>query len=160
VITESELFEYVSKSYPYEQKDISVIDEEGRQIILDDFSHLMKMTSKPYTIKIESMEKYSPEFWQVAKNIASDYNHQGPVTCHLFWVRTPEAHSFPEHVDLDDVVLFCLRGTKHMTVEGSEVVINAGEELYIPKGTKHQALNKSDSIMLSFGLERFSVEKI
>ena len=46
-----------------------------------------------------------------------------------------------------------------MTVEGRDVYINIGEHIYIPHGTKHQALNTSGSIMMSFGLERFSIEK-
>jgi mannose-6-phosphate isomerase-like protein (cupin superfamily) len=159
VITESELFEYVSSSYPYEQKDVSVIDKEGRQILVDDFSHLMKMRSFPYTVKLESMEKYSPKIFRKTLEMADKYQHNGPVSCHVFWARSGDS-SFPEHVDLDDVILYCVSGVKHMTVMGKAVVIEKDSYLYIPRGTKHKALNDCDSIMLSFGLERFSVDKI
>ena len=158
MINESELFKYVSKLYPYEQKDISVIDNLGRQIILDDFYELMKMRESPFTIKIESMEKYSPELYQMSIDYAKLYEHEGPVTCHVFWAREGDC-SFPEHIDLDDVVIHCASGTKHMTVEGNDRFIEEGYHIFIPAGTKHQAMNTSDSIMLSFGLERFSIEK-
>jgi mannose-6-phosphate isomerase-like protein (cupin superfamily) len=158
VITESELFHYVSKSYPYEQKNISVIDTLGRQIFVDDFYQLMKIREFPYTLKIESMEKYSETLYKYGIRLAKSHNHFGPVTCHLFWARKGDC-SFPEHVDLDDVVIYCAQGTKHMKIEGKDVFVHEGEEVLIKRGTKHQAMNTSDSIMLSFGLERFSVEK-
>lgn len=158
MITESELFEYVSKSYPYEQKDISVIDNLGRQIILDDFFQLIQMREFPYTVKLESMEKYSETLYNYTKELAKIYNHNGPVTCHVFWARTSDC-SFPEHIDLDDVIIHCAQGAKHMMIEGKDVFLKAEEEVLIPHGTKHQAMNTSDSIILSFGLERYSIEK-
>lgn len=158
MINESELFKYVSKLYPYEQKDISVIDNLGRQIILDDFFQLMQMREFPYTVKIESMEKYSETLYNYTKELSKIYNHSGPVTCHIFWARKGDS-SFPEHVDLDDVVIHCAQGIKHMSIEGKDVFLKEDEEVLIPYGTKHQAMNTSDSIMLSFGLERFSIEK-
>ena len=159
MITESELFEYVSKSYPYEQKDISVIDNLGRQIILDDFFQLMQIREFPYTVKIETMEKYSETLYNYTKELAKIYKHNGPATCHVFWARKGD-HSFPEHIDLDDVVIHCAQGVKHMTIEGKDVFLKAEEEVFIPQGTKHQAMNTSDSIMLSFGLEKFAIEKV
>lgn len=158
MITETELFAYVSSSYPYEQKDISIIDEAGRQIIVDNLPSLMHLRSKPYSIKIESMEKYSEKLYNKSQEYAKKYDHKGPVTCHLFWARAGD-FSFSEHVDLDDVVIFCADGKKHMTVEGNDIFINEGEELLIPKGVAHEALNTTDAITLSFGLERFSIEK-
>ena len=158
MITESELFNYVSKSYPYEQKDISVIDNLGRQIILDDFNHMMQLRSNPWTLKIESMEKYSQDFFYKAKEYASLYEHNGPVTCHLFWARKGDC-SFPEHEDLDDVVIHCAQGIKHMTINGIPVFIETGDHIFIKSGTRHQALNSIGSIMLSFGLEKFANEK-
>jgi mannose-6-phosphate isomerase-like protein (cupin superfamily) len=158
VITESELFNYISSSYPYEQKDISVIDNLGRQIIVDDFPQLLKMRMMPYTVKIESMEKYSHSFFNKAKKYAKLYNHYGPITCHLFWAREND-YSFSEHEDLDDVIIHCAQGIKHMIIEGIDSYIEAGQHILIPAGVKHRALNTTGSIMLSFGLERFSIEK-
>ncbi len=158
MITESELFRYVATSYPYEQKDISIIDNLGRQIILEDFSQLLTMRQLPYTLKLESMEKYSQEVFSKTKEYAELYDHAGPVTCHVFWSRANDC-SFLEHIDLDDVIIHCAAGSKHMTVNGVEVMINEGDHIHIPAFTKHQALNTTDSIMLSFGLERYSIDK-
>lgn len=109
--------------------------------------------------KIEGYEKLNLNLFDECRYLAEHFKHHGPVTCHLF--RSPKAsESFPTHTDPDDVVLYMVSGSK--VIEGSqgEVLLEAGDILYIPAGTPHRAINTADSIMLSFGLERFLVEKL
>lgn len=110
-------------------------------------------------LKIEGLEKLSSKLHSVCAMIAQAFDHNGPVTCHLF--QSPEnALSFPIHTDPDDVYLYVVSGTKTMIVDGIECVIEKGERLFIPKNTPHQAINNHPSQMLSFGLERFLQDKL
>lgn len=110
-------------------------------------------------LKIEGLEKLTNKMYAVGQQIAEAMNHYGPVTCHLF--DSPEgASSFPMHTDPDDVYLYIVSGTKNMIVNGVDYELQAGERLFIPRNTPHQAINKRASQMLSFGLERFLIYKL
>jgi mannose-6-phosphate isomerase-like protein (cupin superfamily) len=159
VITKNELLGYLTNSLPYQQRLVSIIDEMGRQIYVDDFNHLMSLRGGSNSIKVEGMEKYSKEFFYRCKHYAEKYNHQGPVTCHLFMARAGDP-SFPMHTDPDDVIILCCEGKKVMKLKDETVIINSGEELHIPYDTPHQALNECEALTLSFGLERYITEKL
>jgi hypothetical protein len=140
----------------YEQNIISIIDDEGKQIYLNSLSDLYKYTA--CTIKVEQMEKYNKTIFDQCKVLAKKYNHNGPVTCHAFRAFKNSA-SFGLHTDPDDVIITCVAGNKWMNVDYSEHCIEANTSLFIPANTLHEAINKEDSLMLSFGLEHFLIDK-
>lgn len=148
---------FIHSDLVYEQKIISVIDEQGRQIFLDSVGDLYKYNS--CTIKLEQMEKYSEDLYNHCAELAIKFNHLGPVTCHIFRAFK-NSKSFGLHTDPDSVVLHCVYGQKNMFVNDIEHVLMPGDVLSIKANTPHEAINKEESLMLSFGLEDFYVNKV
>lgn len=156
MITIDEFENFITKNVCYEQRIISIIDDLGRQIFLEDLGQLHKNYGK--TIKVESMEKYNHTLYNYCEHLKVLYNHFSPVTCHAF--RAFEnSKSFSEHVDPDDVFITVVFGEKTMIVNDEEIILNVGDSIFIPANTKHRAINKKESLMLSFGLEKFLVDK-
>jgi mannose-6-phosphate isomerase-like protein (cupin superfamily) len=153
MITIEEFNFFITQTLPYEEKIINVIDDYGRQITLDNFGQLKRYENK--TIKLESMERYSEKIYNHCKS----FSHFGPVTCHIFR-SFKNSMSFPVHTDPCDIMLYVSYGEKNMIIDGEEIIIKSEESLYIPKNTPHYALNRKESIMLSFGLEDFFVNRV
>jgi mannose-6-phosphate isomerase-like protein (cupin superfamily) len=51
-------------------------------------------------------------------------------------------------------------GEKKIIINDKEVSLKEGDEIFIPANTKHKAIYTGDSLMLSFGLEKFLVDKL
>lgn len=151
----AEFESFVQQPLVYEQRLISIINDQGQQIYLEDLGQLHANLN--HTIKLEGMERYSPELWARCQALSARYNK--PVTCHVF--RSQEwSHSFPTHTDPDDVLLQVIAGTKVMEVQNIERILQAGDTYFIPANTPHRAINRSSSLMLSFGIENFYVDKL
>lgn len=156
MLSYDDVVKIIYNKFYYEQKLISVIDEKSKQILVKDHIELHHYSNN--TIKIEGMEKYSDTFWKKCQQFAKKYSHTGPVTCHVF-ISKEGSLSFPLHFDPDDVIIYCCNGVKNLVVDNKEIELKAGDQIYIPAKTPHQAINKFSSITLSFGLEKFFVEK-
>lgn len=153
MITIEEFDSFLTQTLPYEENIISVIDTFGRQIFIDNFCQLKDYKSN--TIKLEGMERYNEVIYSYCKSL----NHNGPVTCHAF--RSFEnSKSFPMHTDPCDVFLYVTYGQKNIIVADCEIILKCGDSFFIPKNTPHQALNEKESLMLSFGLEDFFVNRV
>jgi mannose-6-phosphate isomerase-like protein (cupin superfamily) len=158
MITCDEYEKFIFSNFPYEQRIISIIDEFGRQIFLDNLGHLHSNYGK--TVKLESMEKFNIKIYNYCNYLKRVYNHNGPVTCHLFKSHK-NSKSFDAHIDLDDVLIYVINGSKTFEFDkGQTTTLFAKETLFIPSGKKHKALNKEESIILSFGLEKFLIDKL
>jgi len=138
--------------YPYEQKLVSVIDQKGRQILVESFGALSNYAD--CTVKIEGLERYSYDIDQFCQQLKLKFSHSGPITCHAFRAGK-NSSSFGLHKDLENVYLLVVDGTKHMMYNNKMYELNQGDDLFIPAGTPHQAVNNCDSLMLSFGLESY-----
>lgn len=142
--------------YVYEQGWVNVISA-GQTHVVHTVSDYAKLDGKP--IKVESMERYSSALWNICLGLGKRYSHSGPVSCHLF--ISPEGSvSFPMHTDLEDVIIYMVSGSKCFEFDFGEMTLDAGDSIYIPKGTPHRAINIKDSLMLSFGLESFTESKL
>jgi len=53
-----------------------------------------------------------------------------------------------------------VKGTKTFVTPENIIDLKPGEALFIPANTEHKALNSEDSLMISFGLEKFIVDKL
>lgn len=126
------------------------------QIPLNHYSELYD--DKPKTIKVEGMERYSKVIWDKCRELADEYNHHGPVTCHAF-IAQENSPSFDTHTDPDDVIIVCCEGKKTMMISGRYTVLETAEHVYIPANTPHQALNEHAALTLSFGLENYLKDK-
>ena len=140
----------------YEQRLISIIDDSARQIIINNPIELQQYNNS--TIKIEGMERYSNSMWNACNLLSKKYAHFGPITCHVF-IAKENSISFPLHTDPDDVIIHCLAGTKKLEINGKKVILNPKQEVYIKANTPHKAINETSSIILSFGLEKFLIDK-
>lgn len=120
-------------------------------------SDYLEIDDRP--IKVEGMERLNRTMWNVCKQLAAHFDHDGPVTCHLF-ISPKGGVSFPMHTDLDDVVIYMVTGQKTFESTDGSMDLVAGDSIYIPRGTKHRAINTDSSLMLSFGLELFTEAKL
>ena len=157
MITLYDFENFIHTNLVYEQKLISVIDKESRQIYVDNLKELYEYPS--CTIKLEQMEKYNKEIFNYCQFLAKKYSHQGPITCHLFW-SLKGSKSFGLHIDPDNVIILCIEGIKDIVVDNIKYKLKPQDSLFIPANTPHEAINEENSLMLSFGLEKFYIEKI
>jgi hypothetical protein len=159
-LTEEDLMidEVLSSDYIYEEGLVKLI-VNGKSKQACDVSDVVKHCTD--VIKIEGYEKLSAKLLSACQEIAKRFNHKGPVTCHLF-KSTAESISFPMHKDPDHVLLFMVKGSKRFEFGESKLtaLVSENEALYIHANTAHRAINTEDSIMLSFGLEKFIIEKL
>jgi mannose-6-phosphate isomerase-like protein (cupin superfamily) len=157
MLTISEFEKFIESDLVYQQNLISVIDEKGRQIFIDNFVELYKYNS--CTIKLEQMEKYNKIIFNFCLALSRKYNHQGPTTCHVFR-SYQNSKSFNIHTDPDDVIIYCASGKKKIFVNEIEHNLLPTDTLFIPANNPHQAINEEESLTLSFGLEKFYTEKL
>jgi hypothetical protein len=61
MITIEEFENFLLTNFPYEQKIISIIDDFGHQIVMENLGQLHSNYGK--TIKVESFEKYNKEIY-------------------------------------------------------------------------------------------------
>lgn len=156
MLSSSEVVEFIHNPLAYEEKLVSIINEKGEQIPLFNFNELYQYPNA--TIKLEGMERYNRFVFYKTQYYAKKYGHNGPVTCHAFLAKEGSP-SFGLHTDPDNVIIFCLEGFKQYEVDGKIVDVSIGTELFIPAGTPHRAINVYESLVLSFGLEKFMVDK-
>ncbi len=157
MITLDDFENFIHTNLVYEQKIVSVIDRQSRQIVLENITELYKHTGD--TIKLEQMEKYNYDIFQECQRLRKEYSHIGPVTCHAF-LAFEGSKSFGLHTDPDDVIIECIFGSKTLFVNGTKHVVQKGDSIFIPANTPHEIINEEKSLILSFGLEKFYVEKI
>ncbi len=157
MLSYSEFEKFALSNYALEEKIVNTIDDNGRQIVIESASQFLSY--RGCTIKIQSMEKYNSMIYQKCQELAKKFSHSGPVTCHAFRAY-PDSVSFGMHTDPDDVYLLVTEGIKTMEVNSKYIQLKAGEFVHIPANTPHQAHNTHSSLMLSFGLEKFMIEKI
>jgi mannose-6-phosphate isomerase-like protein (cupin superfamily) len=153
----SEFEKFALSNYALEEKIVNIIDDTGRQIVIESVSQFLSYQN--CTIKIQSMEKYNRAIFAKCQELVLQLKHDGPVTCHAFRAY-PDSTSFDMHTDPDNVYLFVTEGLKTMEVDGKYIQLSAGQSILIPANTPHQAHNTHSSLMLSFGLEKFMIEKI
>jgi mannose-6-phosphate isomerase-like protein (cupin superfamily) len=156
VIDPFDVIQFLHNPLSYEQKLVSLINKKGEQIPLLSFSELYN--DQEATVKIEGMEKFNLTLFNKCEEYKALHNHVGPVTCHLFMARS-NSPSFKEHTDPDDVIIYCVEGKKTLTVNGENVILREGEEVFIPANTPHKASNEFAALTLSFGLEKFLSDK-
>lgn len=145
-----------ASGYPYDQGLIKIVRDGGSY---EAFSPMDVLEHHDKPIKVEGCERLNMELYLACDRLNRSYNRFGPVTCHLF--KSPkDSISFPLHEDLDDVVVHMVKGRKIFESPSGNLELNEGESIFIPRGVKHRAVNVEESLMLSFGLERFIVEKL
>jgi mannose-6-phosphate isomerase-like protein (cupin superfamily) len=157
MISYKEFDEFAFSNYALEEKIVNIIDDQGRQILIESVSQFLSYNC--CTVKIQSMEKYNRAIYQKCLDLKKEFNHDGPITCHAFRAY-PDSASFAMHTDPDDVYLLVTEGLKTIKANGRYIQLKVGDNLYIPANTPHQAHNTHSSLMLSFGLEKFMIEKV
>ena len=157
MITLYDFENFIHTNLVYEQKIISIINTENKQIYINNLKELYEY---PFcTIKLEQMEKYNQEIFNHCETLSQKYKHCGPVTCHAFRAFQ-RSNSFGLHTDPDNVIMYCVHGSKKIIVNNTERILNKNDLLFIPANTPHEAINEEESLTLSFGLEKFYIEKL
>ena len=157
MVTLDEIIEFIHHPLAYEQKLVWMI--HGDEALIVPLANCGQLyTCGDATIKVEGLERFSKDIWGMCMNYAVQHNHYGPVTCHGFIAREGSP-SFGMHQDPEDVVIYCVSGTKTLVIGDKQVTLNVGEDVYIPAYTPHRASNEHTAFTLSFGLERFLKDK-
>jgi len=160
MITLNEFENFLYTDLVYEQKIVSVIDDQHRQILIENIRQLHDYTN--CTIKLEQMEKYNEGIFQKCQELRKKYSHPGPVTCHAF-LAFKGSKSFGVHTDPDNVIIECLFGSKTLyvaTKNDRRHVLKQGEYIFIPANTEHEIINEEKSLILSFGFENFILKNL
>lgn len=153
MISISEFENFIQNDIVYQQKLLYYIDELGREIRIENLGQLHSKFG--LTIKMEGAEKLNRTLF----NFCNSFGHSGPTSCHIFR-SFPGSYSFPLHQDPDDVLLVLTEGTKDLIIKDTKITLNAGDRFFINANTPHQAINTSDSLLLSIGFEKFLFDKI
>lgn len=155
------LNELLTSVYVHEQQIVKFIDKFARA--QTSYSSHETLSNKNTVIKIEAIEKLKSHTKKVCDFLSSYFNHNGPVTAHLF-ISPKNSISFPWHTDPDNVIIYVVSGKKEMQFkscnEEYSLTILAGDCVIIPKNFIHKACNENESITISFGLEDFILDKI
>lgn len=149
--------EVLFSPYSYQQEFIKILVSPDVAINSANVVETKRHADK--TIKIESMEKLSEKLYRLCRDVADELSHDGPVTCHLF-LAPAGSESFPRHTDPDNVLIYVVDGEKTIELDEGQIVLTSGQALFMLHDTPHRAINNKDSIMLSFGLERYTLEKL
>lgn len=157
MLTQETFEQFIQQDLPYQQRLVSRVDQHGLQHWLEQPSDLYRYLTD--TIKVEGMERYSPEVRTLCLAAGVKYHHAGPVTCHAFLAQQGSG-TFDLHTDPDDVLIYVISGTKIMEISGQEIILHAGGDVFIPRGTPHRAINRYPSLMLSIGLEGYLQDKL
>lgn len=144
---------FIQNNIVYEQNILYYIDDLGKDHLIKNIGQLHSIYGK--SVKLESAEKYNLEIF----NLCKSFDHPGPVTCHIFRSCT-NSKSFPKHTDPDDVLLLMISGKKDIIIDNKRISLEEGNKIFIPADTLHEAINTSDSLMLSIGFEKFLIDKI
>ncbi|MCY1272367.1 hypothetical protein D9M68_17600 [compost metagenome] len=151
------LDEILASPHLYELGLTKFVEFGGIQSLYSPGDYLEHSVDK--VIKVEGIERLNKVLFDTSRKLAEYFRHTGPVTCHLF--LSPEGSlSFPMHTDTDDVVIYMVKGRKVFEGEHGNLDVMTGESIFIPRGVKHRAVNTNESVMLSFGLERYLEDKL
>lgn len=157
MITIDEFHNFIERDLVYEQRLIYVIDDDIKIKQLDNLGQLHSNYGK--TIKVEGMEKYNYSIFTRCLELSKMFNHNGPVTCHAFR-SFPNSKSFPKHTDPDDVFLHVISGQFKLNFEDDSIDLKAGDIYSIEANRPHWAIHNHDCLFLSFGIEKFLVDKL
>lgn len=142
-MTFDKFIDFVSSEKCMLEHSVSIINTDGEQLYVDSseyYEYLAFITREIAlginTIKIEQFEKVF---------------YPSDRTAHLFY-NPKNGPSFDEHTDPVDVIIHCLDGCKTIEVEGVEHQLKPEEEILIPAGTKHKAINREKALMISYGI--------
>lgn len=146
--------------------DVTIL-ENGSGRITESMSDVLELirTKGPGGIKSNGLEYYSRELQDLATFIKTRFckGDISRVTLHVF-ESNYNTESFPMHTDPADVLICMLEGSKTMEVDRDGVLethhLTPNEILFIPMNAPHRALNHENNLMLSIGIERYTVEHI
>lgn len=157
MITLDDIIDFIHHPLAYDQKLVWMI--HGDEALIVPLAHCGQLyTCGNASIKVEGLERYSKDVWDLCMKYANQHNHYGPVTCHGF-IAKQDSPSFGLHKDPEDVIIYCVSGTKTLVIGDRTVTLSSGEDVFIPAYTPHRASNEHAAFTLSFGLERFLKDK-
>lgn len=160
-IQDLHLSELLTSIYAHEQQIIKFIDNFAR--VQTSLNFCETLSNKNVVIKIESIEKLKSHTKKVCDFLSSYFNHNGPVTAHVF-ISPKNGISFPWHTDPDAVIIYVVSGIKKIQFKDCNgeftITIPVGNCVIIPKNFIHKACNDDESVTISFGLEDFILDKI
>ncbi len=108
------------------------------------------------TIIVKNIESFTTELKRKCEVLGKG----SMVDAHMYLNKFKESLSFDFHTDETDVIIHLAYGFKKIEIIKDDIVsthtLAAGDELFIPKGLKHRAINLAPSCSFSFGIKEDS----
>lgn len=95
-------------------------------------------------IKVEGLEEY--------KKITNLFKNYKIKDIHLFY-SPKTSYSFGWHSDSVNVLLYVLKGKKHINIKNKKYILGTGDSILIPKRHIHRVFNYKDTWALSIGIK-------
>jgi mannose-6-phosphate isomerase-like protein (cupin superfamily) len=164
MITKIDFENILTSHYFFENRLIYFI-RDGKDSVVNDLfptfdayvKSLVTERDQSTTIKVQGIETYNKQILDHCYKLTQIWNK--PVDCHAYFGYGGFG-SFDIHTDPCEVCIYICEGSKQLTIDGEERLLNTGEHIYIKKDTPHKAFNTEDCLSLSFGSYDFSKTKI
>jgi mannose-6-phosphate isomerase-like protein (cupin superfamily) len=146
---------FLKKSFHFIDNESLTYDENRERGSIPEEAQFIKLKLREgHTIIIKNLESLSPTILSKCESLGEN------VDLHLYLVPENGNSSFDFHADDRDVLVHLVYGEKKFFIKDAEgiekeILLEAEDELSIPKGTLHKAIPKGASCLLSFGAERF-----
>ena len=116
-----------------------------------DVARVMRLVAEGATVVLQSLQHSWPPLTRFCKELQSEIGHAVQANCYL---TPPGSIALARHRDAHEVLVVQIAGSKMWTIEHiGEIVLQAGDVMYLPRGTWHEAAAQNDlSLHLTFGV--------
>jgi ribosomal protein L16 Arg81 hydroxylase len=112
---------------------------------IDEINRIQQAFNEGNTVVAKNLETYNLTLDLLCQAIGNN------VDAHMY-MSPKDACGFPLHSDDRSVFIFMLYGEKLFKVEDKDILLEAGDMLYIKQGIQHKATAVQASCHISFGL--------
>lgn len=116
-----------------------------------DVDRIIALVADGATVVIQGLQHTWGPLAELCEQIAAETSHRAQANAYLSPARTT---GLRRHADTHDVLAIQVEGAKHWDVDGlGEVVVHAGDVLYVPAGVAHAAASRDrPSLHVTIGL--------
>lgn len=152
MLTYARALELLINQRVYEEELVKVVDNDGKVFFPRNIAEIVDIRKeKPITVKLDALEILDKKCYLFSREL--ERYHNKPCTVHLFWADK-DSLSFGLHTDPMKVYLKVIHGFKIMEHLGRDIKMDIESPFYcMEPNTEHRPINKTDSMMLSIGIE-------
>jgi ribosomal protein L16 Arg81 hydroxylase len=145
----------MSQSYQYRKNDFNACKNVTWQDVIDKINHeylnnthKLVSNNKDLPLFVLHNNFYPPTIQSAYTEVKKKYNIE---ELHIYLSFAKGSLTFGRHCDTMDVIIVQSIGNMSYTFDdGSEVIMNSGDSLFIPKGVYHNPIVFEPRVTLSF----------